>query len=425
MKNIFYSLIIISQILAQPDFTQRPEIIEAGSFYNSEVHYFPSGNVFTVYYSYKISYAQLFFEKKDDEFYAGIGINIEIKDSAGNFIKRISDEKKIVTKSFESTNSKNLFQQGLIICELPEGKYKLFTVISDKISKRERKIPTIDLLISKTEIILNPIVFNAGKIKCGELDSYVLSNNSSAVPFNFPNNDLVIPVSDSSIKFLTFNVKRGDTVLISNQKVTESFTVTPEMKLCDDKVIITQSYENLKVKIFLLKKFSSQLTEGPVELEVIPDDDIKKKKTFHLSVIWIGKPFALREPESAIKVLEIVEDKSIVSNLLSENGDDTQKLYSYWNQQDPTPETKFNELMNEFYLRIDYCEQNFKTIAGNGGAKSDRGKTYIKYGQPDSIDRDTNSDNKIVETWFYKETKMKFIFVDKDGTGKFPLANGQ
>ena len=89
------------------------------------------------------------------------------------------------------------------------------------------------------------------------------------------------------------------------------------------------------------------------------------------------------------------------------------------------PHTKYNELMNEFYSRIDYCEKNYRSLSGNGGAKSDRGKTYIKFGAPDSIDRYTNNDDKVVETWIFKKQNRTFLFIDKDGTGKFQLAEGK
>jgi hypothetical protein len=67
----------------------------------------------------------------------------------------------------------------------------------------------------------------------------------------------------------------------------------------------------------------------------------------------------------------------------------------------------------------------FKTISGNSGAKTDRGKIYIRYGAPDSIKRDSNIDDKVMETWFYKQLKRTFIFIDNDGTGKFQLVGNQ
>lgn len=256
MKKTFIYLIVLSlQIIAQPDFKIGRDIIQSGGFFNSEVHFFPSTKNYSVFYSYKISYAQLFFEKKNQLFDAGIKINIEIQDSAGNTVKRAFDERKVSVEDFEITNSRNIFLQGVIKFILPEGKYNLLTVISDKTSKRERRVPPIDLKINKSNPILNPIVFNPGKINCDELDSYVLSNNSSSIPFNKPDDDLVIPVADPNINSITFSIKRGDTIFVSNEKITDSFLANSELKLCNDKIVITQSVDTSNVKIFPFKEF--------------------------------------------------------------------------------------------------------------------------------------------------------------------------
>lgn len=426
MKKILSIIfLLVSQLLAQPDFVVQQDVIQSGKFFNSEIHFFPSNHDYLVYYSYKISNSQLFFEKKDDLFNAGFRVNIEIKDSAGNIVKRSFDDRKISVKNYEITNSPSSFLQGVISFSLPEGKYSLQTLISDQISKRERRIPPIDLEIIKSKVILNPIVFDPGKIVCNELESYILSNNSASVPFNKPTNDLVIPVSNSQINSLNITVRRGETVLIADEKIAESFSANPEIILCDEKVVITRSSDTTNVKLFLAKNFSSKLTEGPIQVEIYPDDSPNEKQIFNLSVIWIGKPLSLSKPEEAVKFIEIIESKAVVSDIFSSSGNDNEKLLNYWSKLDPSPDTKFNELMNEFYTRVDYCEMNFRSLAGNGGAKSDRGKTYIKYGPPDSIERDTDNQDKVVESWTYKKSQRKFVFVDSEGTGKFTIVNGQ
>lgn len=416
---------MVSQLLAQPDFLVERDIIQSGKFYNSEIHFFPSEQDYLVYYSYKISYSQLFFEKNADQFYAGFSVNIEIKDSAGNIVKRTFDDRKISVNNFEETNSQTTFLQGVMNFNLPEGKYDLLALISDQISKRERRIPPINVDLRKSKPILNPIVFDPGKINCDGHNAFVLSNNSASIPFNKPTNDLVVPVANHEINSLSIKVRRGDKILIDEEKITELFLAHPEIKLCEDKVVITQSADTSKLKIFLLKDFSSKLTEGPIQLEIYPDDATEKNQIFNLNVIWIGKPISLLDPEQAIKFIEIIESKDVVSNIFSFSSDDIESLYYYWNKQDPTPETKFNELMSEFYTRVDYCELNFRSLAGNGGAKSDRGKTYIKFGPPDLIERDTDNHDKVVESWVYKKSQRKFVFVDNEGTGIFTLANGQ
>ncbi|MBK7629942.1 MAG: GWxTD domain-containing protein [Ignavibacteriales bacterium] len=424
-KTFLLSFIFICQLFAQPDFVVERDKIQSGKFFNSEVHFFPADQNYLVYYSYKISYSQLFFEKKDDSFTAGFNVKIEIKDSAGHIVERAFDDRNITVKDFDITNSNQTYLQGVINFKLPEGKYALTAIISDEISKRERRIPPIALPIKKTDMILTPIVFEPDKRLCDKLDSYILSNNSSSIQFNEPTNDLVIPVTDQQINNLTITVHRGDTVFVLDEKITDFFPANPEIKLCDSKIMITQSTDTANVKVFVVRDFSSKLTEGPIQIDIYPNEMSTEKQSFDLNVIWIGKPFSLSDPEEAIKFLEIIETKDVVSNILSGSGSDIENLNNYWRKQDPTPETEFNELMNEFYTRVDYCEINFKPLSGNGGAKSDRGRTYIKFGPPETVDRYTDNNDKVLESWTYKKNQRKFVFVDKDGTGKFTLANGQ
>jgi GWxTD domain-containing protein len=426
MKNIFlYFLAFYSQILAQSDFKLDLDIIQSGKFFNSEIHYFPTQNEYIVFYSYKISNSQLFFEKENENFNAGINVSLEIRDTLSNSVKRVFDKRNISVKDFALTSSENDFLQGVVQFPLTYGNYKITAVISDITSKRERRIPPIDLKISDSNNILNPIVFDSDRLLCENEESYVLSNNSTSVPFNKPQNDLVIPVSDLNIESITFSVKQGDTIVISNNKITDSFIASPEIKLCDQNVVIRNIETGPKLKIFLLKDFSSKLSEGPLELEIVTDDSARNKSIFNLNVIWINKPLSLLNAELAIKILEIIETKEVVSELQNRSNNYYKTLYDYWGTKDPTPNTSFNELMNEFYNRIDYSEITFKTISGNGGAKSDRGKVYIKYGVPDSIDRSNNDDDKVVESWFYKKINRTFIFLDKEGIGKFQLVNEQ
>ncbi|MBE0551794.1 MAG: hypothetical protein IH619_05385, partial [Ignavibacterium sp.] len=247
MKNIYLvTILLFSQLLAQPDFVVERDIIQSGKFYNSEIHYFPSEQDYLVYYSYKISYSQLFFEKNADKFNAGFNVNIEIKDSASNIVKRTIDDRKISVNNFEETNSQTTFLQGVINFNLSEGKYDLLAVISDQISKRERRIPPISIDINKSKPILNPIVFDPGKIICDGLNAFVLSNNSASIPFNKPTNDLVVPVANQEINSLSIKVKRGDKILIDEEKITELFLAHPSIKLCEEKVVMTQSTDTSK-----------------------------------------------------------------------------------------------------------------------------------------------------------------------------------
>jgi GWxTD domain-containing protein len=76
--------------------------------------------------------------------------------------------------------------------------------------------------------------------------------------------------------------------------------------------------------------------------------------------------------------------------------------------------------MNEYYKRVDFTSKNFSTIGNKKGFDTDRGKIYIQLGKPKRIERSSNNEGKVVETWYYDQQKI-FIFVDKLGTGEFPM----
>ena len=96
---------------------------------------------------------------------------------------------------------------------------------------------------------------------------------------------------------------------------------------------------------------------------------------------------------------------------------------NYWLERDPTPGTEANELMDEFYRRVDFVNYNFSV---NGIAKSawetDRGKVYMKYGSPSNVERFASDMNiPPYEIWFYAKINRKFVFEDRNGNGEFML----
>jgi GWxTD domain-containing protein len=59
-------------------------------------------------------------------------------------------------------------------------------------------------------------------------------------------------------------------------------------------------------------------------------------------------------------------------------------IENFWQRRDPTPDTEENETKEEHYRRIAYANEHY--AAGKPGWKTDRGRIYIMYGPPTSID---------------------------------------
>ena len=75
------------------------------------------------------------------------------------------------------------------------------------------------------------------------------------------------------------------------------------------------------------------------------------------------------------------------------------------------------EYQREQLRRISYSNLHFKSY--KKGIFTDRGRIYIKYGEPDDI---TESDNTI--TWLYHKYNKKFVFnYDSTYGGDYKLVN--
>ncbi len=92
-----------------------------------------------------------------------------------------------------------------------------------------------------------------------------------------------------------------------------------------------------------------------------------------------------------------------------------------WARRDPKPDTKVNELMDEYYARVAFTEENFSR-GTSGGWRSDMGMIFILFGKPDDIQRHTSmQSNYSYETWYYFSIGQEFAFVDDYGFGDYRL----
>lgn len=179
-----------------------------------------------------------------------------------------------------------------------------------------------------------------------------------------------------------------------------------------------------------------------------------KDRTAFLEELTIDEEF------EALRVILLPENV----RLLEKMTDDERRSWMsvYWRDKDPTPETAMNEVRREHYRRIHIANRRFKSIRGKG-MESDRGRIYIRYGEPDQLstgyssqsfftpqlgfqpgsDQQSvdgalggfNMDEKGYEIWIYNERgaflgerrnrgaglQLEFVFVDVEGYGNYSL----
>lgn len=114
-------------------------------------------------------------------------------------------------------------------------------------------------------------------------------------------------------------------------------------------------------------------------------------------------------------------------------------IENFWRRRDPNPDTEENEYREEYYERIAYANEHY--TSGIPGWKTDRGRTYIAWGKPDSVeshpsggsyDRPSyegggSTTTYPFEIWFYRHLDgvgdgLEIEFVDPTGTGEYRIA---
>ena len=132
----------------------------------------------------------------------------------------------------------------------------------------------------------------------------------------------------------------------------------------------------------------------------------------------IGGNF-VQDLEQAIKQLKYIASSSEID--LIEAGSNLQekqlRFEDYWKKLDPSPNTDRNEAFDEYYSRIFYANNNYKSYTD--GWRTDMGMVYIIYGAPANYERSRLTDGRNYERWYYADKQI--VFIDHNGFGDFRL----
>ncbi len=159
-------------------------------------------------------------------------------------------------------------------------------------------------------------------------------------------------------------------------------------------------------------------TAGDAETEAVPL--AIASRTF--SVRSSDLPPTITDLDRAIEQLRYVARSSEMEYIREPQDPAERKarFLEFWQKRDPEPQTPRNELMEEYYDRIEYANKNFGHYLE--GWRTDMGMVFIRFGQPENIERHPFEYNsKPYEIWYYYQLNRQFIFVDESGFGDYRL----
>ena len=142
---------------------------------------------------------------------------------------------------------------------------------------------------------------------------------------------------------------------------------------------------------------------------------------------WLHDPDVKEEYKQWLRedVVYIIsdEERSDFKKLASDQQRDD-FVVAFWEGKNPTPGSARNAYKEEHYRRLAYANSNF--AAGVPGWRTDRGRFYITFGPPDSVDAKP-AFAPPTETWHYLFIEgigrnVVLTFTDKCLCGKYDLS---
>lgn len=405
---------------------------------------------------YNIPYSSLSFKKKDNakensQFQGTSELSMEIFESDESTLQKDNKEPSIeglqpierslssdtaFAKSYEQSKSDKRFLSGYLKVALSPGIYSYILQIKQgaEIKNRTSRVRTVRLNSYQDKKSGN-VIFGKALLENSKTPQLKLSKLGKNVEYAQDFYALAyIPeftqASDYTLEITRLDKTKDDTNRVntvyskklSPDNIREN--IVPRLAPANDgrtHLNLTSSTDGFAYALIELP--GSQLPNAMYRLTVAKETDKKTVAGTTFKTIWINIPTSLLNLDVAIDMLSYIADDETVDKLSRGTRKEREKKFqSYWEKRDPTPNTEFNELMAEYYKRIDYAYENF-TTESTLGYNNDRGKVYIKFGQPEDITRKYPADDATTEIWSYPS--RKFIFKATSGFGDFRLVSNE
>jgi len=137
---------------------------------------------------------------------------------------------------------------------------------------------------------------------------------------------------------------------------------------------------------------------------------------------WSDIPVSITDLDKAVDQMRYIAKESELELIRSSSGQEEKRkrFLDFWNKRDPDPTTLRNELLEEYYHRIEFTNKSFTHYID--GWRTDRGMVYIRFGPAENIERHPfDMNTKPYEVWYYYQQERQFVFVDESGFGDYRL----
>ena len=365
----------------------------------------------------EVPYEALHFTRLNNSFHASYNVTIDVNDSSGQQVTERYWTEDIDTKNYEESVSPNAAKLSQKSFPLKPGRYELSLIMNDPVTKKSFPMKkSLELPDFGYEIFAMSDMMIVNRVD-------TLKDKKAVYP-NISGNVANL-TSGFNLFFEVYNKLGLDTMkmisAVRNLKgvVLQSDTLTEPLGVPKKSVFVKVDNTHLVAGDYSVdvKCFSSKPPAGT------KDNNPLASGTRHFTVHWRGLPVSIVDLDQAIDEMQYVADKSVLEDMKNAPPDKKRDLFKdFWKKLDPTPGTERNELMEEYFSRVEYSNKHFSHYID--GWKTDMGMVYIIFGAPSNVERHPfEIDSKPYEIWTYYEQNREFVFVDATGFGDYRLQN--
>lgn len=339
-------------------------------------------------------------------------LNIDVKDKAGNVIYNNVSKEEVST---QETGQEYLSQNAQILTRnmfLPPGDYEVFVSVFEQSTKnkteKKREVTVEDYSTPPLSIsdvmIVSRLSSNDGK----KIITPDVGRNVAAIDtfylfyYVYKNND------DEKIE-LNCRILDPEKKEVYNKK--EVLDVTSGISFQNQVFMAVPTAE------FGYGKYTIEITAASNNYNSTTDSWFEN--------LSLDFPLPMKDIDILVEQLQYIA-KGDEMDFIRDGKTDVEKqkrFLDFWKKKDPSPNTKRNEVMQEYYRRITAANKFFGNVYTQGW-RTDMGMVYVIFGEPNNIERHPyDMDSKPYEIWEYYQDNKQFVFVDNTGFGDYRLVS--
>ena len=376
--------------------------------------------------SAEIPYSSLVFLKENGRFMSHYNISVTITDVKSKDVVRTAVfHGDAVAEYYEDTHSREQRAQPSKTIALAPGEYTIEAILGVKNTliqyQRVTRVVVPDFLASgigfgTPEVYFLPFTRGQRVVRRDEFDKRDRLKRADAemvglnvldaqpvVQFEmFLNEDPEAPLI--CVVYYEVRATGGDRILYGRSRA--------RLTGADDVFILTFDAENWKPGAYTIN-LRAMANKGQM--------DANTSSTIQLDVThaMLGEYF-----EDTLEILSLIASNDELHALETTSPEmRAEEWRKFWRRRDPNPDTVANEALEELLRRVRIAGQRYAKFGT--GWRSDRGRVYIRHGEPDRIERTADRINRgEYEVWSYLGLNRTYVFYAQNLGSEYRLIEG-